>query len=139
MQAELTFYRDPAVPLLGTTPSSPWKYPGNALTASSNRIYAQAARLQKAAWYLVWTPNAGATYNAARLVKADNGPTNLEQIAFINRNNTNTPVVDSVDMTAALNAILDSLMPGESKQILMQTCGDAASAIYRSTIDLVWE
>ena len=134
MRTELTFYRNPSQPIEGTTPSSSWKCPGNALSASSVRIYGGCG-VVSATWTLVWDPSAGATYNAVRLVSADNGPSNEQQIAFINANNKTTPIVSSVNITSAINAIL---CQSGSKQLLMQTCGDTPSLIYRSTIDLVW-
>lgn len=134
MQTEITFYRDPETPLMGTTPSTPWKYPGAALSASSARIY-PGTSISLARWVLVWNPCAGATYNAVRLISADDGPTNEQQIAFVNANNTSTPIVSAVDITTAINTILCG---ASSKQILMQTCGDSASKIYRSSIELVW-
>lgn len=135
-QSEITFYRDPANALAGTTPGSSWKMPGRALSASSIRIYPGTKHVKKATWILVWAPNASGTYNSVRLVTADDGPTNLVSIAFIGKNSGSSPVVDSADITDAINEIIDS---GMSKQIIMQTSGDYASSIYRSTIDLDWE
>ena len=135
MQTELTFYRDPANPLLGTTPSATWQFPGSALSASSIRVYPSTMRVVSATWFLVWNPSAGPTFNAVRLVTADNGPMNLQQIAFLNRNQVSTPIVQSVDITAAFRAIAEGQT---SRQILMQTCGDTQSRIFRSTIDVVW-
>lgn len=137
IQSEITFFRNPEFPLDGTTPSSLWKCPGNALSASSARLIAEyPMKIVYARWVLVWNPQAGVTYNAVRLVTADNGPTNLAQIAFLNRNNTSTPVVDAFDLTATLQDIFAS---GVSKQLLQQTCGDSASKIYGSWIECVYE
>lgn len=135
MQTELTFYRNPTTPILGTTPSASWKYPGTALSASSVRVYSSSRTLKAAYWILVWNPSAGAGANACRLITADDGPTNEQQIAFLNKSNSNSPIVQSFNITAAMRGIVQS---GSSKQVLMQTCGDSASKIYRSTIDLVW-
>lgn len=136
MQTELTFYRDPANPLFGTTPSATWQFPGSALSASSVRIHPSDFRVKSATWVVVWNPNAGATFNAIRLVTADDGPVNLQQIAFINRNQAQTPVVQAVDITDAIRAITEGQA---SRQVLMQTCGDTPSRIFRSTIDVVWQ
>lgn len=136
-QTILEFYRNPAQPLSGTTPSTPWKYPGQALSASSIPMKFQfPMKVASARWVLVWNPAAGPAYNAVRLVTADSGPSNEMQIAFINRNNTNSPVVDGVDLTAALQTLCAA---GQEKQLLQQTCGDTASHIYGSWIEVVWE
>lgn len=134
MQSELTFYRNPAVPVLGATPTNNWQSPGAALTASSVRIY-PGRPILSATWVVAWNPNAGPTYNALRLVAADDGPTNLLPIAFLNAKERMTPMVQSYDITDAVNTIMNS---SASRQIIMQTCGDTVSQIYRSTIDLVW-
>jgi hypothetical protein len=135
LQSELTFYRNPSSPILGTVPSTPFKMPGAALSASSIRIYPSTRPLLLATWVLVWDPNAGAAFNAVRLVSADDGPTNLQQIAFLNKNQSSSPIVQAADITTAIQSIMSGQV---SKQILMQTAGDSQSKIYRSTIDLVW-
>ncbi len=137
MQTVFDFYRNPAVPLEGTTPSTPWKYPGTALSASSFLFSAEKPmKVASARWVVAWNPNAGIGYNAVRLIKADSGPSNEVQIAFLNRNNTSTPVVDGADVTAAFQAICAG---GVGKYILQQTCGDTASKIYASWIEVVYE
>lgn len=136
-QAVYQFYRNPTAPIEGTTPSTPWKYPGIALSASSVLFWAQyPMKVAFARWVVAWNPDAGVGYNAIRLITADSGPANETQIAFINRNNTSTPVVDGADVTAAFQAICAA---GINKQILQQTCGDTASRIYASWIEVVFE
>jgi hypothetical protein len=136
MQLNLEFYRNPSTPILGTTPSVPWKYPGMALSASSVRLFHTTKALLCARWVLVWNPSAGAAYNAVRLISADDGPSNEVQLAFINANQKNSPIVSAVDVTAALSSLICSLAPGSYKQLLQQTCGDTASKIYASNLEL---
>lgn len=137
IQSELSFYRNPSVPIHGTTPSGTWLYPGTALSASNVQIIANfPMKIVQARWVLVWNPKAGVGYNAVRLVTADDGPANIQEVAFINRNNTNTPVVNAYDVTAALQSVYAG---GVYKHLLQQTCGDTASDIYGSWIECVFE
>ncbi len=134
MQSELTFYRNPATPIFGVTPTNNWQSPGAALSASAVRIYPGKAVLS-ATWVVAWNPNAGPTYNALRLVAADDGPSNIQPIAFLNAKEKMTPIVQAYDITDAVNTIMSSQ---SSRHLIMQSCGDTVSQIYRSTIDLVW-
>lgn len=135
MQTSIDFYRDAGTPLNGTTGNN-WLYPGNALSASSRRIYPSTRKLFSAQWVLVWNPNAGDSYNACRLITADDGPSNEAQIAFLSFKDKLAPVVQGYDVKNALNAILSGT---SSKQVLFQTSGQTQSKIYSSHIDLVWE
>lgn len=134
--SELTFYRNPAVPIKGVVGNT-WKSPGMALSASSVFIF-PGSRVKHAQFTLAWTPNAtSGGYNGVRLMKADSGPSNMIQIAYIGRNSGVTPVVDGVDITSHINSIIDDLNEsGEPvKQIILQTAGDSESSIFRATID----
>jgi hypothetical protein len=145
--SSLEFYRNPSIPL-GFPMGGPsswagdkrggWNYPGTALSASSIRWFGleDPDRLEYARWVLVWNPNnpSGGVYVGARLVLADSGPANLDQIGMISANAGNSPVVGSCDITAFLKAAAD-------KQIIQQTQGDSIARgplIYASSIDLKW-
>jgi hypothetical protein len=151
-QTALHLIAHSAVPTLGTVPVNDangnpnWLKPGDALSASSERFYLSAdpsLRIKEAKWLLVWNPNCGNVYNAVRLVKADNGPQNEASIASISAVNKSSPITGEVDVTAALNAILDELQSGSVpqpyKQIIMETRGSTVSKIYKSVIYIVWD
>ncbi len=144
--ASLDFYRNPSIPLGWPQGASSWtgdirggwNYPGNALSASSFRWFqlADPTKLEWARWTLVWNPNSprSGVYVGARLVLADDGPANLQQIAVIVRNSGSNPCVDAFDVTDALRA-------SPNKQIIQQTQGDSIASgpfIYASSIDLRW-
>ncbi|MCT4492638.1 hypothetical protein [Bosea minatitlanensis] len=67
--------------------------------------------IHSARWWVAWNPNATTpSANGVRLVTADSGPTNI--VAFIGatltRASTTSPVVDAVDITSAMQDLLDA-------------------------------
>lgn len=137
-QSDFTFYKNAQTPLNGTV-AGPWACPGNALSASSHKIHAsQGLTLISARWLLVWNPNNPVAQPVGvRLVKCDDGPTNLEQIARIDGYSYTNPRTNAVDITTELQTILAT---GVDKQLLMQTYGNDTyfGKIYSSIIECVW-
>ena len=138
-QTDFTFYRNPQTSLIGTVSGSSFAYPGSALTASSFRLRGDLINrpVQSAKWVIVWNPNTTSGYTAVRLVKGDDGPSNISEIARVQNNNYTNPRVDGVDITLEIQAILNN---NEYKQILQQTAGNGSNGakIYASWIEIVW-
>lgn len=139
-QTDFTFYRNPSTPIYGTTNGAAFAFPGNALTASSFRFRGDLGfrPILSAKWIIVWNPNTTSGYTAVRLVKGDDGPANLVELARVQHNYYTSPKVDAVDITAALQGIVNNQ---QYKQILQQTAGNGAygALIYASWIEIVWE
>ena len=135
------FYRDAAVPIVSTTTTT-YGFPGAALTASTIQWYAGSftgRRLKYARWLLAWNPQAATAATAGvRLIHADAGPTNITQFAEITRGSRTTPIVDAVEVTTELNALLDAQV---NKTIAHQARGDGTAGcdIYLSELELVWD
>ncbi len=145
IQTEFTLYRDAAVGLSGTVDGSNWAWPGQALTASTFVLRADQGlgQVKHARWVLVWNPrtNNPASPTGVRLVSADLGPTNIQEICRITSPSNqayNSPKVDGVDVTSYLNAIIAA---GQLKTIGQQTFGNGGNGclIYASWIEVVWE
>ncbi len=137
LQTTMDFYRNPMYPGLSCITSATWGFPGSALTASTRRFYGDkmhGRQVDMALWLVAWTPNTG---GGLRLVKFDNGPMNIEEIARIEASGA-TPVTGGVDITAALQSILDA---GQFKQLGQQTHGNGSSActVYASWIEIIWK
>jgi hypothetical protein len=144
MQSEILLYRNPVQGLPGTISSAAWAWPGNALSASVMPLRGDLlkGRLRYARWVLTWNPCTPdpALRTGARLVSADNGPSNLAEIARIwspAQQPCTTPRVDAVEITDALNEILDVQV---LKHIGQQTFGNEVTGclIYASWIELIW-
>lgn len=132
----LEFYRNPQTALIGTTNGTAFNTPGNALSSSTIRWRGDLGlKVVSAIWRTVWTPGSPAANVGSRICWADDGPTNITEIARHVRNSGTTPVVDATDVTAAFNA------QTANKQILHQTIGDGslAASIYGQWIELVYE
>ena len=144
-QSEFVFYRNAQTPIIGTSSGAVFAFPGNALTASSFKLRANelgSANLLVARWVLVWTPDNPDPNSptGVRLISADDGPSNIQQIARIDSPtgvSTFTPIVSAVNVTTALQNIISSL---QGKNILQQTYGNGANGckIYSSSIEMVW-
>lgn len=80
------------------------------------------AELAKARFTVFWTPRNTANY--VRLVHADNGPSNIVEIARIQSNGLMTPTGQAVDVTAAMNALIAA---GVDKHIGFQVGGDGVN------------
>lgn len=144
IQSEFTLYRDAATGLAGTVDGANWAWPGQALTASTFVLRADKglSRVAHARWVLVWNPctSQPESPTGVRLVSADLGPSNIAEICRITSpadSPHNAPKVDAVDVTAALNAIIEA---GALKTIGQQTFGNGANGclIYASWLELVW-
>lgn len=133
-------FRDTNNPLVGN-PSAVWNWPGKCLTAQSVVFpYPACLNIKSAKWRLTWNPNVndGVSQTAVRLVSANSGPSNVQQIAaFFHANYTN-PLNDAVDITQALRSLVDT--SGEMFQILHQTAGNAfvGPLIYSSALEVVY-
>lgn len=116
MQTEIILFKNSQNPLVGTVAGSSWAWPGVALSANTYKLHAnylRSANLRFSRWVLVWNPQVidtvGFSPTGVRLVKFDDGPTNIQQIAVVNSpsgRTYNSPKVDSFDVTLSLQQIL---------------------------------
>lgn len=110
-------------------------WPGDVLSTSVKAIRADLggfARIAYARIVAVWTCQQGAVL---RVVKADSGPTNIENVgAWVYPSVIGTPSVSGVDITAGLQEVIDC---GIWKQIGIQLSG--AGTLNRATIEITWE
>lgn len=126
-------------PVLGSVSGGSWAFPGAALTASTYRIYGDyltGRTVLRADWVVAWNPNTGPNPTGVRLVKMDNGPANITELARVDAMNRTTPQVSGVDITAEIQTILDN---GEYKHLGHQTYGNGANGclIYSSVIYII--
>ena len=141
MQTNLEFYRNPATAFTGSTGSSEYIYPGSAASASVQVIHAellQGREILFARWVLVWNPNTAGAATGARLITfTGEDPTQVE-IARIEVASYQSPRVNDVDLTTAIQAILDG---GVLTFVGHQTIGNGSNAalIYGSWIEIVWQ
>ncbi|MBE3085089.1 MAG: hypothetical protein IMZ64_02600 [Bacteroidetes bacterium] len=121
--------------------STTYDWPGECLSASTCKIWANllsSANIIYARWVLTWNPHAtSATVTGVRLVKCDDGPTNIEVISTVEEGSNTSPSVDAVDVTTDLQTILSG---GVYKNIGHQARGDGSNqcSIYSSVIEVVW-
>jgi hypothetical protein len=138
-QIDYTFYRDPANALIGKATGAQFLYPGDALSASSFRIRADLTNrpVKSALWVIAWNPKTGTSPTVVRLVKADDGPANVTEIARVTGTNYNNPKVEQVDITAQIQ---DIMAGGIKKHLLQQTAGNGANGpyIYASWVEIIW-
>lgn len=91
-------------------------------------------------WVCAWTPNTpGASPAISRLVYADDGPSNITEIARFTHTNYMTPIDDTVDITAIIKPLWNAWRDaGVGKHIGHQTAGDGLDSplIYQSRIEL---
>lgn len=144
-QSEFVLYRDASVGLPGAVSGAEWAWPGQALTASTVVLRAdkELSRVKHARWVLAWNPRTSQPESptGVRLVSADLGPVNIAEICRITSPTDaayNSPKVDAVDVTDALNAIIDA---GLLKTLGQQTFGNGQNGclIYASWLEVVWE
>lgn len=140
MISELILYKNTEYPLHGTSAGASYVFPGTALSANVSVLHADKPMklLTYARWVLAWNPNTGASPTGVRLIHADQGPSNIVQIAEFRATNKNTPKVDGIEITNELNALISA---GLWKQLGHQTFGNGANGalIYSSVIECVWE
>ena len=86
---------------------------------------------------VAWTPNDhGRGQTGVRLVIADDGPVNLEEVCSVTREGEN-PVVNGWDVSAFLNEkVIDARV---SKQLLLQTLGNGITGplVYAAWLEIV--
>lgn len=96
-----------------------------------------------ARWVCAWNPSTpGASPAIARLVYADDGPSNITEITRFSHTSYTNPIDDTVDITAILQPLWNSWRDGGVyKHIGHQTAGDGADhpLIYQSRIELFIE
>lgn len=118
-----------------TINSGNFVWPGDVLSTSVKSIAANLgdfAKISQANVMVVWTAQPGAKL---RLVSADPGPTNIQNLwPWVEPTITGSPTVSGVNVTSDLNALLAG---GVWKQIGIQTSGSAT--INRATLEIIWE
>lgn len=142
-QTVLNLYRDAALPILGPTLYSAYKWPGASLSASTQMFHADLlkennALIRKATWYIAWNPNTGPVRTAVRLVSANPNLSSMQEFTHFARTNYSAgDVLDSRDITDDLNQIIQN---GAPKIIGHQTLGSGSTSpkIYSSYILIVW-
>lgn len=139
-QTEFALYRDAAVALNCTVSGAQFAWPGSALTASTTTVYfnfSPKRPITYARWVVAWNPNTGASPTGLRLVHADDGPSNVTEIARITGMNYFQPRVDAVDVTATMQSLSDG---ASYKHIGHQTFGNGMNGclIYSSVLLVVW-
>ena len=141
LQINYTFYRNPGTALKGTASGASWAFPGSALTASAIPFQwgiMSGVNIVRAKWILAWNPFTAISPTGVRLVKMDDGPINICQLARIDGINMVTSVVDTVDLTDEFCSMLNE---GVMKHIGQQTYGNGVwgGLIYASWIELIME
>lgn len=129
------------MPIIGEPSGAVWAWPGAALTASVTTLHAGLGEysLVAACWVLAWDPaTAGSSPTGVRLIHADDGPSNITEIARIDATYATTPRRSSVDILDALRGVLSS--GATHKHIGHQTFGNGQNGprIYLSEIQCVW-
>lgn len=122
----------------GTT----YVFPGEVLSCS-NKIFrfGKLARCKdmpyaiEAIWILIWQP--ANTNHKARLIHADQGPSNITEICEITPVVTGGAIASSFDFTGPFN---DLLANGIDKRIGWQVKDDgiAGSVFYESRLEILW-
>lgn len=120
--------------LSGTAPAN-FSFVGNALSASSKRLYLQygTPRVEYAFFNVIWT--SGSTSNEVELIHADNGPTNIVQIGSILASAAGSPVNDGLDVTTGLDNLAQA---GVFKNVLWRIRGGSSYTIYEVRLEIVW-
>ena len=138
-QIVFELYRNSALPLVGSVSGGAWAFPGAALTANTDKLYAsylQGRTVLLAKWVIAWNPNTDTNPTGVRLVIFDDGPANIVEIARVERTNYHNPLSDGAYITAQIQAVLDA---GIDKNLGMQTYGNGANGalVYSFVIDIV--
>lgn len=111
-----------------------WQFCGNALSASTQALWAQFGlnSLAFARWLTIWTPNG----NTCRLAYMDDGPSNIAGIASVTSDHT-TPIPQSANVTDVLNYLIAQ---GVNKQLGIQFAGDGITTftLYSSRLELIF-
>ena len=117
----------------GVQANTVWVWAGTALTASTVRQWFQFGfpAVQYVRWLLVWNAEGNAA-NGARLIHADDGPTNITTIAEFTGLTSTNPIVSGVDITTAWNGLI---LGSVTKNIGIQLRGNPT--IFRASIEIV--
>ena len=141
-------YRNSSVPIYCPSDGS-WVWPGGALTANTIKFYGGFANqngnnIAYVRWVIVWNPNVQSypySPTSVRLVIADDGPTNIYQIAQVMPPSgvaSITPIVSAVDVTQLFKTLVSQSI---NKTVGHQSVGNTATGplIYGSWLEVVWE
>ena len=133
-ETSFVLYRDAANPLVGPS-SAAWAWPGNALTASTQWIYSVAMEnVLYARWVCVWAPRSAGS--GVRLVVADSGPSNIQEIAsFVSPTDYPNPRNDAAEVTLALRGIVQDQQIGHQMKGPGNCCGPL---VYGSWVEVLW-
>lgn len=141
-QSIFTLYAEPrsSEALAQSSTGGSYVWANDALTASTFTFRFDKGSLWEdilyARWYVVWHPN-GDTNNGIRLVHADDGPTNITEIAEFTGRSDTSQIVSETDITTDLATLLAG---GAKKHIghQIKTTGTGMK-IYLSRVEVVWE
>lgn len=141
---QFDLYRNAGVPLQGTK-LSVFNWPGGCLTSQSAVFHAAGLgdlNVVLALWRCCWSPNINnGAQTAVRLVAADAGPSNIQQVAAFFQANPGVRN-DAADITQAVRARVEShRLSNTMFQLIHQTAGDSSTGplIYSSAIELILE
>jgi hypothetical protein len=137
---EIPMYRNGKDPIEGAVSASGYNWQAVSFTSQTSAFYGgllQESDVVYARWVIAWRPRAGAVPTGVRLIKFDFGPSNVEEIARFERTNQFNPVVDAVEITHVLRAIVAAR---QTKVFTFQTRGNGANGcqLYSSWIEVVW-
>lgn len=147
--AQFDLFRNTDAPLVGYK-GNPFSWPGKCLTAQAVIFHAAAMdtlNISQAYWRLCWLPNINnGAQTAVRLVSADSGPTNIQQVAaFFGSNNISNPLNDVANITQALHDLIASHKSTGAEvarmfSMIHQTAGDGVNAplIYSSSLEIIF-
>lgn len=143
MIVQLDLYRNASFPMQGVIGSS-WGYGGACLTAQSAVFRPEAVAgmdIKSVFWRVCWKPNImNGAQTAIRLISADSGPSNINQIAStFSGGKPNTPLNEAFDITSQFRDLVASHEAANAMfQLIMQSCGDGSNGalIYSSSIEI---
>jgi hypothetical protein len=134
-------YRNAGTPVSGKPGGAQFDWPGSACTPSTVKLYPelQCRKIAFARWVLSWNPMTGTSPTGVRLVFADDGPSNIQEIVRQLRTNGNTPYDDAFDITAKFQATWNAYQAaGKYVNLGHQTVGNGGNSplIYGSWVEL---
>lgn len=138
----IVLFKHPSVPIVGTADAANWSWPGTACTANTFKLFPAmlpGLSLLYARWILAWNPMTADAPTSVRLVVADDGPSNIVEIAKITRTEGSTPFDDGVIITEKLAPWWSGCQAqGLAKNVGHQTCGNGQNGclIYTSWVEI---
>lgn len=112
---------------------------GAALSSSYILLFelGDVGKIFKARWVVIWASDN--SDNKTRLIHADDGPTNITEIAEVQSNGSGNPIVSAVDVTAEFQALQASV--STYKNIGLQTSKENGSSLryYAVRLELTYE